>query len=156
MLENPDVILFLKQYREKSVDFSLYPVCDSEAIRTLDPRLRRALLYPAELRNRPLCVKTDICLFSGAKIVSFFVCAKDFLAFFTISAQRGCFFSCVCSLGLCCWAWRSCLFLFVLLLLYLINHPFQWWYNDFFAVQFYVAFLLELVERFWDVQARFA
>ena len=27
--------------------------CDSEAIRTLDPRLRRALLYPAELRNRP-------------------------------------------------------------------------------------------------------
>ena len=29
MLENPDVILFLKQYREKSVDFSLYPFCDS-------------------------------------------------------------------------------------------------------------------------------
>ncbi len=28
--------------------------CDSEAIRTLDPRLRRALLYPAELRN-PFC-----------------------------------------------------------------------------------------------------
>ena len=26
---------------------------DSEAIRTLDPRLRRALLYPAELRNHP-------------------------------------------------------------------------------------------------------
>ena len=26
---------------------------DSEAIRTLDPRLRRALLYPAELRNQP-------------------------------------------------------------------------------------------------------
>ena len=24
-------------------------ICDSEAIRTLDPRLRRALLYPAEL-----------------------------------------------------------------------------------------------------------
>ena len=57
MLENPDVILFLKQYREKSVDFSLYPVCDSEAIRTLDPRLRRALLYPAELRNLPIYAK---------------------------------------------------------------------------------------------------
>ena len=28
-------------------------LCDSEAIRTLDPRLRRALLYPAELRNHP-------------------------------------------------------------------------------------------------------
>ena len=28
-------------------------ICDSEAIRTLDPRLRRALLYPAELRNQP-------------------------------------------------------------------------------------------------------
>ena len=26
---------------------------DSEAIRTLDPRLRRALLNPAELRNHP-------------------------------------------------------------------------------------------------------
>ena len=28
-------------------------LCDSGAIRTLDPRLRRALLYPAELRNQP-------------------------------------------------------------------------------------------------------
>ena len=27
--------------------------CDSVAIRTQDPRLRRALLYPAELRNQP-------------------------------------------------------------------------------------------------------
>ena len=41
----------LKQQEEKSFDFS--SCCDSEAIRTLDPRLRRALLYPAELRNRP-------------------------------------------------------------------------------------------------------
>ncbi len=28
--------------------------CDSGAIRTLDPRLRRALLYPAELRNQTM------------------------------------------------------------------------------------------------------
>ncbi len=28
-------------------------LCDSVAIRTQDPRLRRALLYPAELRNHP-------------------------------------------------------------------------------------------------------
>ena len=41
-----------KQLEEKSFDFSSN--CDSEAIRTLDPRLRRALLYPAELRNLPI------------------------------------------------------------------------------------------------------
>ncbi len=40
-----------KQKRKQHVAFFF---CDSEAIRTLDPRLRRALLYPAELRNRPL------------------------------------------------------------------------------------------------------
>ncbi len=34
-------------------------LCDSEAIRTLDPRLRRALLYPAELRN-PVFVGTKV------------------------------------------------------------------------------------------------
>ena len=39
MLENPDVILFLKQYREKSVDFSLYPSCDSEAVCVIPLRL---------------------------------------------------------------------------------------------------------------------
>ena len=33
--------------------FDIFALCDSEAIRTLDPRLRRALLYPAELRNHP-------------------------------------------------------------------------------------------------------
>ena len=41
--------LIIKQKRNS---FELL-FCDSEAIRTLDPRLRRALLYPAELRNRP-------------------------------------------------------------------------------------------------------
>ena len=80
MLENPDVILFLKQYREKSVDFSLYPFCDSEAIRTLDPRLRRALLYPAELRNLPI-VQFGHCPFASAKIVRLFGCAKVFTVF---------------------------------------------------------------------------
>ena len=42
--------------KTKKEAFKLYlrPLfCDSEAIRTLDPRLRRALLYPAELRNHP-------------------------------------------------------------------------------------------------------
>ena len=41
MLENPDVILFLKQYREKSVDFSLYPFCDSEAVCVIPKRFER-------------------------------------------------------------------------------------------------------------------
>ena len=42
---------------------------DSEAIRTLDPRLRRALLYPAELRNHPLDKKriTPLHLQSGRR-----------------------------------------------------------------------------------------
>ena len=39
-----------KQRRELKISSLL---CDSGAIRTLDPRLRRALLYPAELRNQP-------------------------------------------------------------------------------------------------------
>ncbi len=34
-------------------DLQPFVISDSEAIRTLDPRLRRALLYPAELRNHP-------------------------------------------------------------------------------------------------------
>ena len=34
--------------------------CDSAAIRTQDPRLRRALLYPAELRNQPYAIHLDI------------------------------------------------------------------------------------------------
>ena len=40
--------------------------CDSGAIRTLDPRLRRALLYPAELRNHPYlrCKGSNIILTS--------------------------------------------------------------------------------------------
>ncbi len=29
--------------------------CDSVGIRTRDPQLRRLLLYPAELRNQPIC-----------------------------------------------------------------------------------------------------
>ena len=36
---------------------------DSVGIRTRDPQLRRLLLYPAELRNRP------IGAFAGAKVV---------------------------------------------------------------------------------------
>ena len=64
--------------------------CDSEAIRTLDPRLRRALLYPAELRNRPLILENRMymSLFPRAKIVRFFGCAKDFMAFFSYDAKR--------------------------------------------------------------------
>ena len=69
--------------------FSFFPLCDSEAIRTLDPRLRRALLYPAELRNRPLICEKRVCSrFSTAKIVCFLVCAKDFRAFFAFDAKR--------------------------------------------------------------------
>ncbi len=45
------VLFHCVAYKKEKSDFS--PFCDSEAIRTLDPRLRRALLYPAELRNRP-------------------------------------------------------------------------------------------------------
>ena len=41
-----DLILGNKKTDEKSPVF-----CDSEEIRTLDPQLRRLLLYPAELRN---------------------------------------------------------------------------------------------------------
>ena len=33
--------------------FLYFSLSDSAAIRTQDPRLRRALLYPAELRNHP-------------------------------------------------------------------------------------------------------
>ena len=49
--------LLCRMEDKKEVDvFSTHPLfisSDSEAIRTLDPRLRRALLYPAELRNHP-------------------------------------------------------------------------------------------------------
>ena len=38
--------------------------CDSAAIRTQDPRLRRALLYPAELRNQPPYCGAKVCFFS--------------------------------------------------------------------------------------------
>ena len=87
MLENPDVILFLKQYREKSVDFSLYPCCDSEAIRTLDPRLRRALLYPAELRNRPICAQQDYSPMCECKDSAFIPLCKGFFAFFCFNGK---------------------------------------------------------------------
>ena len=40
-------------------------ICDSAAIRTQDPRLRRALLYPAELRNQPF--NTAVSTISGGK-----------------------------------------------------------------------------------------
>ena len=73
------------QKREKSIDFSRF--CDSEAIRTLDPRLRRALLYPAELRNLPIYAKRGISSFASAKIVRFFRCAKYFLAFFSFNGK---------------------------------------------------------------------
>ena len=46
----PDFVWVYKQRRELNFRSLL---CDSGAIRTLDPRLRRALLYPAELRNQP-------------------------------------------------------------------------------------------------------
>jgi hypothetical protein len=45
--------------------------CDSEAIRTLDPQLRRLLLYPTELRNRPP-------YFEGAKVIVFISFTKRF------------------------------------------------------------------------------
>ena len=73
------------QQEEKSFDFS--SLCDSEAIRTLDPRLRRALLYPAELRNLPIYAKRGITSFASAKIVRFFRCAKYFLAFFCFNGK---------------------------------------------------------------------
>ena len=69
-----------KKKEEKSFDFSSF--CDSEAIRTLDPRLRRALLYPAELRNLPVVQILGANPFATAKIVCLFFCTKDFLAFF--------------------------------------------------------------------------
>ena len=40
-------------------------ICDSAAIRTQDPRLRRALLYPAELRNQPF--NTAVSTIYGGK-----------------------------------------------------------------------------------------
>ena len=67
----------IKQYREKPVGFSLYSVRDSEAIRTLDPRLRRALLYPAELRNQPFLLY-GFAPFAFAKIVHYFGYDKSF------------------------------------------------------------------------------
>ena len=56
--------------------------CDSEAIRTLDPRLRRALLYPAELRNRPLCVKTLRLSVFVCKDSAFLLLCQRFFGFF--------------------------------------------------------------------------
>ena len=45
---------------------------DSAAIRTQDPRLRRALLYPAELRNHPCGAKVDFSFESYKFITRFF------------------------------------------------------------------------------------
>ena len=64
MLKDKHIILvievfFVKMMHEKRqlsnnlTALNLILQSDSEAIRTLDPRLRRALLYPAELRNHP-------------------------------------------------------------------------------------------------------
>ena len=54
---------------------------DSAAIRTQDPRLRRALLYPAELRNQPL-------LNCGAKVVLSDGICKCFGIFFLKKAKK--------------------------------------------------------------------
>ena len=43
---------FIGIYNKKAIT-EVIASCDSAAIRTQDPRLRRALLYPAELRNHP-------------------------------------------------------------------------------------------------------
>ena len=40
-------------------NFGLHYPGDSVGIRTQDPQLRRLLLYPAELRNRPSFLKRD-------------------------------------------------------------------------------------------------
>ena len=52
---------------------------DSEAIRTLDPRLRRALLYPAELRNQPYVKRF---LISECKDSAFIWLRQEFFALF--------------------------------------------------------------------------
>ena len=52
-----DILLIKSKNTTENQQFILcYQLCfvsDSVAIRTQDPRLRRALLYPAELRNHP-------------------------------------------------------------------------------------------------------
>ena len=45
--------LYLLGTKKRSSKKLLRHFGDSAAIRTQDPRLRRALLYPAELRNQP-------------------------------------------------------------------------------------------------------
>ena len=68
------------QKMEKNQLFSFF--CDSEAIRTLDPRLRRALLYPAELRNQPY---VGMCLNSKCKDSVFIWLYQVFLLFFALN-----------------------------------------------------------------------
>ena len=58
---------------------------DSAAIRTQDPRLRRALLYPAELRNHPLSYGT--ILNCGAKVCFYFELHKLFGGFMQTSKR---------------------------------------------------------------------
>ena len=56
--------------------------CDSGAIRTLDPRLRRALLYPAELRNILNCeCKGTVFIEITKRIRNFFALTTYFFLF---------------------------------------------------------------------------
>ena len=68
--------------------FSFFPLCDSEAIRTLDPRLRRALLYPAELRNRPCFMKTVTYSVFVCKDSVFIFLYQGFFYFFVFLPQK--------------------------------------------------------------------
>ena len=42
-----------KKKKSNTLIIRVLQKCDSDAIRTRDPQLRRLLLYPAELRNHP-------------------------------------------------------------------------------------------------------
>ena len=61
--------------------------CDSEAIRTLDPRLRRALLYPAELRNLPIC-NNRLLPVCDCKDSAFISLCQSFSVFFCPSSKK--------------------------------------------------------------------
>ena len=89
------------QEEEKSFDFS--SSCDSEAIRTLDPRLRRALLYPAELRNLPVvqCWVLPICVCKDSAFIPLhqrFFCIFSFCAY--KSPDDACFASLIIEISL--------------------------------------------------------
>ena len=75
--------------KERIVTSSLF--CDSAAIRTQDPRLRRALLYPAELRNHPSSVGDRPWLLSSdlrCKGTGFFRTMQVFCVFFSENRVR--------------------------------------------------------------------